>query len=152
QRDLVELAVDHVDLAVVEVGGVQVVRGTDVAGGETGVDSPVGRLEADLGLPGDRAVPEGDLLPDLRVPAGDGPGLGGEKEHGRAGIGAVGHREVGRVAGAHDGLVDVEHLAGRRPAWDVHLERLLDRAAVDVSYVQLAQACPGGRHPERPGV
>src|SRR5262249_2716616 len=40
----VELAVDHVDLAVVEVGGVKEVPGADVTGGQPGVDGPVGRL------------------------------------------------------------------------------------------------------------
>src|SRR5262249_34293806 len=122
---LVELAVEHVDLAVVEVGGVQEVRGADVADGQAGVDGPGGRLEADLRDPGQH--PEGSLYgcTDPRVPAGDRPGQGREDEHGRPGLRAVGHGEVGRVAGPHDGLVDVEHLAGRPAARDHHLEGLL---------------------------
>src|SRR5262249_39212086 len=129
--DLVELPVDHVDLAVVEVGGVQEVRGADVAAGQAVVDGAVVRLEADLRDPGQHA--EGGLngRPDRRVPAGDRPGPGGEDEHGRGCGGAVGHREGGGVAVGHDRLVDVEHLAGRRPARDRHLEGCGDGVAVD---------------------
>src|SRR5262249_31395437 len=85
EGDLVELAVEDVDLAVVEVGGVQEVRRADVGRGQAGVDGPVGRLEADLGDPGQH--PEGSLYgrPDPRVPAGDPPGLRREEEHRRPG-------------------------------------------------------------------
>src|SRR5262249_43550632 len=76
QGGLVELAVDDVDLAVVEVGGVQEVRGADVAGREAGVDGPVGRLEADLRGAGQRSEGGLDVCPDPRVPAGDRPGQG----------------------------------------------------------------------------
>src|SRR5262249_24519575 len=78
---LVELAVDHVDLAVMEVGGVQEVRRADVSGGEARVDSPVCRLEAIFRGPGKH--PEGSLdgCSDTRVPAGDRPGLRGEDKH-----------------------------------------------------------------------
>src|SRR5262249_51481168 len=85
-------------------------RPREGAHGEAPVARPGGRLEADLGGPG--KLPEGGLdgCPDPRVPAGDRPGLRREEEHRRPGVGAVAHREVGRVAGPHDRLVDVEHL------------------------------------------
>src|SRR5262245_34204004 len=59
QRGPLELTVDDVDLAVVEVGGVQEMRRADVARGEAGVDSAVGRLEADFRESG--KLPEGGL-------------------------------------------------------------------------------------------
>src|SRR5262245_4092139 len=152
QRGPLELTVDDVDLAVVEVGSVQEMRGADVARGEASVDRAVDRLEADFRESG--KLSKGGLyrITDRRVPAGDRPGLRREDEHGRPGVRAVRHREVGRVAGAHDRLVDVEHLPGRLAARDVHLEGLEDRAAVDVAEVQLAQAPSARRHPKRTSV
>jgi hypothetical protein len=43
ERGPLELAVDHVDMAVMEIGGVEEVGVADVSGGQTGVDRSIGR-------------------------------------------------------------------------------------------------------------
>ena len=141
--DLVELAVEDVDLAVVEVGGEEVVLAADLGRGNPFIDGSVGCLEADLG--NGRWSRDAGHRADARIPTGDGAALRGEDENRRLGVCSIGDREVGGAASA------IEQLPGRRASGDVDLERLGDRAPVHVAGVQLAQADFVGRNPERSG-
>ncbi len=125
--------VEDVHRAGVEVGGVQErpVRG---GGQRQALVVGIRGGDARFGHGGGR---------HRRVPPGDPTGLGGEQEHGRGALGAVGDREpAGRV----------EHLAGRCPTGDRHDERLDgERRAAHVTLVDAGAVVAVVRHPHRGG-
>src|SRR5262249_39176218 len=102
-----ELLVEDVHRAVVEVGGVQVVRPAGAAHGQPLVDRPAGRL---IGAENRLGRVHGG------VEAGDGAVLGGEEDRGRGAAAVLADHEVaggvGRLAGGGGG--GAGRAAGRR--------------------------------------
>ena len=119
-----ELAVNDINLAVVEIGGEEEVVGADLTESEGLVDGAVGGLKADLRREGRRIGARDDA--DAGIPTGDEAGLRSKDKCSRRGFSSIGDLEVGSR---------VEHLAGRDAAGDGDLEWLRDFCTADVARV-----------------